>query len=49
MTPAIEALVRAWTDPGPVPEVHAAAQRRLWQTWPTLAGAIEDLVREAQR
>ncbi|ASR83196.1 hypothetical protein FDI29_gp26 [Arthrobacter phage Abidatro] len=39
----VAAVVRAWNDPGPVPEYHRAAQLKLWQEWPTLAAAVETL------
>ena len=39
----VERLIAAWTDPGPRPEVHDAAKRRLRADWPTLAYALDDL------
>ena len=47
-TEAVEAVRKAWTDAGPVPKVHEAAQRRLRAEWPTLAAAIEKLVATAE-
>jgi Excalibur calcium-binding domain len=38
---AVQAVLRAWTDAGPQPDVQAAAMRRLRAEWPTLANALE--------
>lgn len=43
-TEAVERVRKAWTDAGPAPTLHKAAQRRLRDEWPTLARAIEALV-----
>lgn len=41
-------VMDAWTNPGPVPEYHAAAQKRLRIEWPALAHAL-DSVADRQR
>lgn len=41
---AVHAIVTAWTDAGPRPDVHRAAQQELLRAWPTLAKAIKALV-----
>ena len=43
MNADVEAVVRAWTEAGPRPDLHRRAQRRLRKDWPTLAAAIERL------
>lgn len=48
MTPELQAVIDAWNIPGPMPEYHRAAQRRLHIEWPTLAQALEALA-EANR
>lgn len=40
---ARDRVVAAWTVPGPVPELHAAARARLAHDWPTLARALHVL------
>lgn len=40
---AIEAVARAWNDPGPHPVYHREWQNRLRVEWPTLAAAVEKL------
>jgi hypothetical protein len=44
-TADVDRVWRAWNDPGPVPEVHRAAQDRLRRDWPALAGALDALPR----
>jgi hypothetical protein len=39
----IDAVARAWLDPGPRPDVHAAAVAKLRAEWPTLAAAVAAL------
>lgn len=46
---AVERVVQAWTDCGPVPAYHFAQQLRLRREWPTLASAIEELARQTQQ
>lgn len=46
---AAQAVVEAWTKPGPVPEYHAAHKLQLRRGWPTLHRAIADLVEAAAR
>jgi hypothetical protein len=46
MSEAVDAVVRAWVDPGVRPDVHAHAQAALRREWPVLARAIEALVQE---
>lgn len=48
MNPAVEAVVKAWTDPGPVPEYHRKAQWDLWSEWPVLAKALDELAAAAR-
>jgi hypothetical protein len=38
---SLEEVVIAWNDPGPVPEIHYRAKRRLRAEWPALAGALD--------
>jgi len=45
MTPQ-EQVVAAWTDAGPVPSYHYAAQARLQAEWPALAQALDRLAAE---
>lgn len=40
----IQAVIDAWTVPGPQPEYHYAAQRRLRIEWPALAQALDKMV-----
>lgn len=44
-----EAVVRAWCDPGPVPEIHYAARERLARDWPSLARALHVLANTDER
>lgn len=44
---AVDAVTRAWTDPGPRADFHKAEQDRLLKRWPTLAGAVVRLVEKA--
>lgn len=46
---AIDAVARAWADPGPVPRVHRAAQKDLRQSFPLLAQALDRLTGERPR
>lgn len=39
----VQDVIRAWNVPGPVPEYHYAAQRRLRIEWPALAQALDML------
>lgn len=45
----VRAVVQAWTVPGRRPDIHRAAQDKLKREWPTLAEAIEALVRDEQK
>lgn len=45
----LAAIVNAWTDAGVSPVHHARAQAWLEMHWPTLANAVKDAVRHAQR
>jgi hypothetical protein len=45
-SPAVERIVKAWTDAGRAPAYHRACQQSLRDQWPTLAWAIEALVKE---
>lgn len=42
---AIEAVKRAWLVEGPAPEFHRRWKNRLRSEWPSLADAVEALVR----
>jgi hypothetical protein len=44
--PKVQRVIDAWKIPGPVPAMHAEAQRRLRREWPALAQAIEALAAE---
>lgn len=48
MNPAVEAVLKAWTDPGPVPGYHRAMQQELRQSWTMLALALDDLAAAAR-
>lgn len=48
MNPAVEAVLKAWTDPGPVPEHHRTMQQALLREWPTLANALDELAAAAR-
>lgn len=41
---AIEAVVSAWQNAGPVPAYHYAMKSKLFREWPTLAEAVDALV-----
>lgn len=41
---AAEQVHAAWTNAGPVPAYHIAAQMRLLTEWPTLFQAVNNLV-----
>lgn len=43
MMSAVERVLKAWTDPGPVPAYHRVAQDALRRDWPTLAAALDAL------
>lgn len=49
MNAAVERVVKAWTDAGPVPAFHYEAMQRLQNEWPTLAEAIAGLCAEYWR
>lgn len=40
---AIEAVAKAWNDPGPHPRYHKDCQEWLQMNWSTLAAAVERL------
>lgn len=40
---AIEAVAKAWNDPGNHPAYHREWQKRLQVEWPTLAAAVAKL------
>lgn len=48
MNPTVEAVLKAWTNPGPVPEYHRDMQRELTLKWPVLARALDELAAEAR-
>lgn len=49
MNPALEAVLKAWTNPGTaVPGYHRAAQQELMRMWPTLALALDELAAAAE-
>lgn len=48
MNPAVEAVLKAWTNPGPVQEYHRDMQRDLTFKWPVLARALDELAAEAR-
>lgn len=39
----IDRVAAAWLEPGPRPDVHAAAQAKLRAEWPALAEAVAAL------
>lgn len=41
----IEPIVNAWIQPGPRPDIHLNAIKDLRKNWPTLANAVENLVK----
>lgn len=43
---AVDEVNEAWTNPGPRPAVHYAAQADLVRHWPALAHALNNLARE---
>lgn len=47
MTAAIAAVLAAWTEPGPRPDIHEVAKARLRAEWPALASALDQLERSA--
>lgn len=40
-------VIDAWTNPGPMPSCHRAAQARLRSEWPVLARALDALAKKA--
>lgn len=44
----VQAVINAWTVEGINPRHHRVAQARLRKEWPTLANAIEALVRDTR-
>jgi len=44
----VEAVRRAWNEPGPRPDIHRKAQARLRREWPALAKAVEALAKEGE-
>lgn len=46
---AAQKVIDAWVKPGRMPLVHSLAVGALWKEWPTLAIAIDDLVKEQIR
>ena len=42
---AADRVVDAWVIAGPRPDYHTAQQQRLRREWPTLAAAVEALVK----
>jgi hypothetical protein len=47
--PAIEAAIKAWTNPGPSPYWHARMQDKVRGHMPLLARALDRLAEEARR
>ena len=43
---AVEDVVKAWTDPGPVPGYHRYMQAKLRKEWPVLSEALVALAVE---
>ena len=41
----IDGVIEAWTDAGSHPTFHMRMQNSLRSEWPTLAGAIESLIK----
>lgn len=41
--PKVEAVLKAWNDPGPRPDYHALMKRRVRIEWPALAVALDKL------
>lgn len=42
----VQAIIDAWQNPGPGRVIQYRAKRALWNTWPTMALAIERLIDE---
>ena len=40
---AVEDVVKAWTDPGPMPGYHRHMQAKLRKRWPVLGEALDVL------
>lgn len=40
---AVDDVVKAWTDPGPVPVYHRYMQAKLRKEWPVLGEALDVL------
>lgn len=47
--PAAEALVRAWTEPGPAPRLHEQERAELHRRMPLVARALDRLAAENGR
>lgn len=47
--PPLEAIIRAWTEPGPRPDWHRRAQDEVRRAMPTLAHALDKAARETRR
>lgn len=43
---AVQAVIEAWTDPGPYPEYHYRMQASLREQWPTLGYALDRLTKK---
>lgn len=43
----VQAVLDAWTDPGPVPAYHQMMQYRLRTEWPVLAIALDAATQES--
>lgn len=46
--PPLEAIIRAWTEPGPRPDWHRQAQGEVRRAMPTLAHALDKAARETR-
>jgi len=46
---AVDTVVDAWMNPGPVPPFHYAAKAALRRRWPALTEALDALARERGR
>jgi hypothetical protein len=43
LPPHVARVIRAWTDPGPMPILHHSARRALLRDWPALGRALDEL------
>lgn len=43
MNPEVQAVIDAWTVPGPVPNYHYYMQEKLRREWPILTKALDAL------